>query len=106
MKRTIFACLALSLLGAAFLGVPGAAEAGKGPAQGSHGVLAPPDPPKPRPPDEQGCPANRPFRGSCAQEVTFARNPENGLCCEYPTSCSAPHNWEQFTSRKECEKVE
>ncbi|MBR58125.1 MAG: hypothetical protein CMH54_08905 [Myxococcales bacterium] len=48
------------------------------------------------------CPPPVPFDGACITVLAYAQNPDTGSCCEYPTPCSAPADWEVFTSKDEC----
>ena len=65
-------------------------------------------------PDAGGtCVANQPCpdaRGAKAGEAcnlatTFAKNPQSGQCCQYPSSCNAPEDWSTFKSERECENL-
>jgi hypothetical protein len=40
-----------------------------------------------------GCPLPQQYSGGCIQVITYATDPETGVCCEYPTPCSAPDGW-------------
>lgn len=48
------------------------------------------------------CPEARQPSGMCAQVITWAKDPDTGTCCEYPTPCHAPKNWKTFSSKDAC----
>lgn len=48
------------------------------------------------------CPPPAEPEGMCAQVVVWAMSPD-GKCCQYPTPCHAPKDWETFGSEEECE---
>lgn len=54
--------------------------------------------------ESDACPDAREPSGMCAQVITWARNPDTGTCCQYPTPCHAPKNWKTFSSREACEE--
>ncbi len=39
----------------------------------------------------------------CAGIQTFAKNPGDDTCCEYPSPCNVPDGWETFESEAACE---
>lgn len=39
----------------------------------------------------------------CAGVVTWGKNPDSGECCQYPSPCNVPDDFEQFTSELECQ---
>lgn len=41
-----------------------------------------------------GCPPPQPYTGDCASVIVWAKNPANGMCCQYPNPCSTPAGWE------------
>lgn len=47
------------------------------------------------------CPPPRDSGEMCAQVIVWALSPE-GQCCQYPTPCHAPKDWETFSSEEEC----
>ena len=56
-------------------------------------------------PYEKSCPTPRPFEGVCTQVISFALNPTNYTCCQYPNPCSVPSNWNKYTSNSLCVKA-
>lgn len=48
------------------------------------------------------CPPPRQTDEICPQVVVWAKNPQDGTCCQYGTPCSAPEGWETFHSEAEC----
>ncbi|MGM0559393.1 MAG: hypothetical protein ACQEVA_23620 [Myxococcota bacterium] len=54
--------------------------------------------------ESDACPDAREPSGMCAQVITWAKNPDTGTCCEYPTPCHAPKDWKTFSSREACEE--
>jgi hypothetical protein len=56
--------------------------------------------------EEIVCPAPRPFQPgpTCAEELTWAKNPRTGTCCApYSSPCEAPEGWLTFSSQAACE---
>ena len=52
--------------------------------------------------DEAGeCPPPEDSGQMCAQVIVWAMSPD-GKCCEYPTPCHAPKDWETYQSAEEC----
>ncbi len=47
------------------------------------------------------CPPPEDSGQMCAQVIVWALSPD-GKCCEYPTPCHAPKDWETFNSAEEC----
>jgi len=39
------------------------------------------------------CPPPRQYSGVCTQVIVWAQDPATGMCCQYPTPCSAPAGW-------------
>ena len=39
------------------------------------------------------CPPARHYSGICTQVIVWAKDPATGMCCQYPTPCSAPDGW-------------
>ncbi|HTG36191.1 MAG TPA: hypothetical protein VLB76_25000 [Thermoanaerobaculia bacterium] len=39
------------------------------------------------------CPPPRQYSGACIQVIVWAKSPDENLCCQYPTPCSAPAGW-------------
>lgn len=52
--------------------------------------------------EADGCPPAREPEGMCAQVISWAKHPETGKCCQYPTPCEAPKDWETFSSQADC----
>ena len=50
---------------------------------------------------QESCPEPRQTDEMCAQVVVWALSPD-AHCCEYPTPCHAPRDWETFHSEQEC----
>ncbi len=48
------------------------------------------------------CPEPRQSDEMCAQVIAWALGPE-GQCCQYPTPCQTPEDWETFHSESDCE---
>ena len=50
------------------------------------------------------CPGPRPPTNGqpCAAILVWAKDPLNGDCCAYKTTCSAPQGWKQFMSETSC----
>lgn len=42
------------------------------------------------------CPPPHQYSGTCITVIAWAKDPQTGLCCQYPTPCSAPDGWEIF----------
>ncbi|MDI3288911.1 hypothetical protein [Polyangium sp. 15x6] len=41
--------------------------------------------------------------GACVQALTYAKNPETGECCVYPTPCDVPKTWDaSFSAEAVC----
>lgn len=51
------------------------------------------------------CPAPKQSQGMCAQVITWAKNPQTGECCQYPTPCAAPDGWATFSSEGACSQA-
>lgn len=47
------------------------------------------------------CPEPEDTGQMCAQVIVWALSPD-GHCCQYPTPCHAPKDWETFSSEEEC----
>jgi hypothetical protein len=43
------------------------------------------------------CPTKH-YNGACIQVITYAINPDNGVCCVYPNPCVVPDGWVTSTS--------
>jgi eight-cysteine-cluster-containing protein len=39
----------------------------------------------------------------CAQVITWGKDPATGTCCQYPSPCNVPGEYDQFASQTECE---
>ncbi len=50
------------------------------------------------------CPPSLDFEGACDTVIVYAKNPDTGLCCEYPTPCESPEGWEVFYTEEDCAK--
>jgi hypothetical protein len=48
------------------------------------------------------CPPPRQSDEVCPQVVVWAKNPQDGTCCQYGTPCNAPQGWRSFYSEAEC----
>ena len=48
------------------------------------------------------CPRPKPPENPCIQVIAWAKDPETGNCCQYPTPCHAPEGWETFPSEAAC----
>jgi len=43
------------------------------------------------------CPAAKATTDICAAVITYAKNPNGGACCEYPTPCGVPFDGPQYS---------
>ena len=50
------------------------------------------------------CPEPRQSDEMCAQVIAWALGPE-GQCCQYPTPCQTPEDWETFHSEADCQEA-
>jgi hypothetical protein len=48
------------------------------------------------PASSTSCPPPRPYNDVCITVIVWAKDPQSGICCQYPTPCSAPDGWEIF----------
>lgn len=51
------------------------------------------------------CPRPRPPEEICIQVIAWAKDPETGNCCQYPTPCQAPEGWQTFNTQGECQTM-
>jgi hypothetical protein len=54
--------------------------------------------------EADGCPPPEDSGQMCAQVIVWALSPD-GKCCEYPTPCHAPKDWETYHSADECDEA-
>jgi len=50
------------------------------------------------------CPEPSQSDEMCAQVIAWALGPE-GQCCQYPTPCQTPEDWETFHSESDCQEA-
>ena len=48
------------------------------------------------PASSTSCPPAQQYSGVCITVIVWAKDPQTGICCQYPTPCSAPDGWEIF----------
>lgn len=53
--------------------------------------------------NDPSCPPPEEPEGMCIQMIAFAKHPDTGVCCQYPTPCHAPEGWETYPNLEECE---
>lgn len=51
------------------------------------------------------CPTPRPSEGFCTQVIAWAKDPDTGNCCRYPTPCNAPEGWQTYPNEGACQAI-
>jgi hypothetical protein len=47
-------------------------------------------------------PCPDPVANTCVTKPIYARVPSSSQCCPYDSPCSAPHDWDQYETLKDC----